>query len=82
MQHAAGTGGRRQQPIERRDAPGIRWRHTEPRADVAKSPFADPADARLQGLERGQEPMSLLADRASTVRDVRIAQAPALATVP
>ena len=82
MQHAPRTGGSRQQPIERCDAPRIRRRHAEPFADVDESAFADPPDARLQRLQRREQPVPLLADCASTVRDVRVAQAPALATVP
>jgi len=55
----------------------------EPRAHVVQPALADPPDARLQCLERGQEQVPARARLAPAERRrVRIARAPALAAVP
>ena len=46
---------RRQQGVERRDTPGVGGWHVQALAHVAETAFADPADARLDGLEGRQQ---------------------------
>ena len=51
----AAAAASREQRVERGDAPRVGRRHVEPLAHVAEAAFADPADARLQRLERRQQ---------------------------
>ena len=41
--------------VERRDPVRLRRRHGQALADVIQRAFADPADARLRGMECGQQ---------------------------
>src|SRR6185312_4373754 len=82
VEHALGPRRRGQQRIERRHAPGVGRGHVEPRADVVERAFADPADARLHGLQRGEQLVPAGAGRVSAERHVCIALRHALAAVP
>ena len=79
-----GQRGRREQRVERRDAPRVGRGHIQAIADVAQAAFADPADPRLQ--RPGARAAAGGAGRASRGRppwrDVRIARIAARAAVP
>ena len=45
----------REHGVERRDAVGLGRRHRQPLADVIQRAFADPADARVHRVQRGQQ---------------------------
>ena len=49
--------------IEAGDAIGFRGRNGEPRAEVVQRPRADPPDARLNGMEDGQQKMPAVTRR-------------------
>jgi hypothetical protein len=45
----------REHRVERRDAVGVGRRDGQPAADIVEATLADPADTRLEGVERRQE---------------------------
>ena len=80
--HARRARRRRQQRVERRNAPRVRRRNVQTRAHVVEARLADPADARLQRLQRRQEQVPLLARLAPAGRGMRVASISARSAVP
>ena len=50
-----GTGRRREERVKGGDSPSLGRGHAETLADVVQRTFTDPAHARLDGLQCGQE---------------------------
>ena len=82
VQHARRARCRGKQCVKRGDAPCIGGRNAEPSADVLEPRFADPANVRLERLQRGKEQVPLLARLPASMRDVRIAEVAAFAPIP
>jgi hypothetical protein len=76
VKHAPRARCRREQRVKCRDAPRVRRRNVETHADVIQPGLADPANARLQRLQRGQQQVTLFARFASANRYVRVAVLP------
>ncbi len=80
---APGPRRRRQQRVERGDAPCIGGGHVQTIADVAQPPLADPAHTRLERLEGGQQQVAHRAGVAATHgRHVRVARIATRTAVP
>ena len=82
VKDASRTRRRGEERIERRDTPRIRRRDGQPRADVVQRALADPADARLHRVQRGQQHVPARARLVTAVRDMGVANGIALAAVP
>ena len=68
-------GLEREQRVERRDAVRLRRRDREPPADVVERAPADPADARLDGVEGREQEMALRPRGMPAARHVLVALA-------
>jgi hypothetical protein len=75
-------GLEREQRVERRDAVRLRRRDREPPADVVERAPADPADARLDGVEGREQKMALRPRGMPAARHMLVALAGLRRTLP
>jgi hypothetical protein len=59
VEDSAGTRGRRQQRVKRRDAPHLGGRSVQPDRDVVERAFAEPAHPRLRRVQCGEEQVAV-----------------------
>ena len=76
VQHAPGTRHGGEQRVEGGDAVGVGRRHHEPLADVVERAFADPADARLDRLQRRQQQVTLRPGLVPSLGRIGVARVP------